>query len=180
MTLLQGILGRRLRLRHVAIFALTLGNFILCCQACKCSFQPEVCDGLYIFEGKITAKYGDPSGFADITYSVEVTNIVMDYDYSLTPGIMVNISTATHTCGFPDLEVNWMVLFSTLDRDGPNSYVIDRCGSVVQTADDDAYLPPDRDMTCFSVETASGTATMATPPLLVCGIVAMWYIQPYH
>ncbi|XP_071477378.1 uncharacterized protein [Diadema antillarum] len=181
MTLLQGILGRRLRLRHVAIFSLTLGNFILCSQACDCSFQPEVCDGSYIFEGTITAQYGNPLGFADITYSVEVTSITRDYGYSLKPGVMVNISTGTHTCGFPDLEVNWMVLFSTLDRDGPNNYSIDRCGSVVQTADDEAYmyLPPDRDLTCSSdpmMPMASGTATTATPLLLlVCGTVAMWF-----
>ncbi|XP_072173557.1 uncharacterized protein [Diadema setosum] len=179
MNLLQGILERRLQLRHAVVFSFTMVNFILYCQACKCSFNTEVCDGRYIFQGTITAQYGNSSGFADITYSVDVTNITKDVDNSLTPGVMVNISTGTHTCGFPDLEVNSTVLFSTLDRDGPNSYRIYRCGSVVQTVDDDAYLPLDRDLSCSAPATAMGTATPLL--LIVCSALAMWFhSQPFN
>ncbi|XP_072173556.1 uncharacterized protein [Diadema setosum] len=150
MNLLQGILERRLRLHHAVFFSFTMMNFILCCQACSCMSYPEVCDGSYI----------------------DVTNITKDVDNNLTPGVMVNISTGTHTCGFPDLEVNSTVLFSTTrDRDGSYSYSIDRCGSVVLTPDNEEY----RDLTCSA--TALGTATPLL--LLVCSTLAMWlHSQP--
>ncbi|XP_072173555.1 uncharacterized protein [Diadema setosum] len=181
MNLLQGILERRLRLHHAVFFSFTMMNFILCCQACSCMSYPEVCDGSYIFEGIISTReahlpvstqYGNASGTDDITYSVDVTNITKDVDNNLTPGVMVNISTGTHTCGFPDLEVNSTVLFSTTrDRDGSYSYSIDRCGSVVLTPDNEEY----RDLTCSA--TALGTATPLL--LLVCSTLAMWlHSQP--
>ncbi|XP_071477377.1 uncharacterized protein [Diadema antillarum] len=166
MNLLRGILERRLRLCHAVFFSFTMVNFILCCQACSCTSNPEVCDGSYIFEGMIAAQYGNASGFDDITYSVDVRNVTKDVDSDLTPGVMVNITTGTNTCGFPDLEVNSTVLFSTTrERDGPYSYSIDTCGSVVLTADDEEY----HDLTCSA--TGLGTATPLL--LLVCSTLAM-------